>query len=173
MHTLNATQAAMLGLFGNESLTGHDIVEIADNTMKPYWSMTRSQVYRELSSMEEMGLIEKDNLVRPPLRNRQFYKVTKLGRTTFSNWLTSPIPETLIRNHLAVRLVFANGMSKADLAELVKTALADAKRELIRIRNTRKRADDLGLKWDSTVLRLSEMQQQALIKWIAEIKQST
>lgn len=168
---INPTQASMLGLFGSHSVTGYDIFEMADKTMRPYWSVTKSQVYRELTSMEEMGLIKKDG-AKKPFRNRQFYKLTNKGRQTFYDWLTSPVPDDITRTNLAVRIAFAQNLTKTQLSKLVKEGLANAKRELTRIRNTQDMAEKQGLDWDVVALRLAEMQQQTVIRWLNDIKQS-
>jgi DNA-binding PadR family transcriptional regulator len=39
-------------------MTGWDLVATAERVIGDFWSLTRSQVYRELSSMAEEGLVE-------------------------------------------------------------------------------------------------------------------
>ena len=55
---LNATAAALLGLLLEEPTTGWDLMAAAQERIGEFWTLTQSQVYRELSAMAERGLIE-------------------------------------------------------------------------------------------------------------------
>ena len=53
--TLNSTAAALLGLLHEGPMTGGELVAAAKERMDPYWSVTRSQVYRELPGLADAG----------------------------------------------------------------------------------------------------------------------
>ena len=53
--TLNPTAASLLGLLHHGPMTGWELVSSAQTTIGLFWSLTRSQVYRELSAMTAAG----------------------------------------------------------------------------------------------------------------------
>ncbi len=55
---VNATAAALLGLLHEGSMTGGQLMAEAERRLGAYWSMTRSQVYRELPALASNGLRE-------------------------------------------------------------------------------------------------------------------
>src|SRR5262249_47780472 len=65
-----APAAALLGLLHDGSMTGGQLMAAAERRLGPYWSMTRSQVYRELPALAEMGFVK---LGKPGARASQPY----------------------------------------------------------------------------------------------------
>ncbi|WP_202638063.1 PadR family transcriptional regulator [Bailinhaonella thermotolerans] len=100
---LNATAASLLGFLHDRPMSGWDLVETAQITIGQFWSLTPSQVYRELAAMAEDGLVERGE--KGP-RERQPYTITDAGRAAFEEWTTrEPGPET-IRYPLLLTLSF-------------------------------------------------------------------
>ena len=52
---LNATAASLLGFLHAGPLTGWDLVVAAEKRIGAFWSLTQSQVYRELTAMAAAG----------------------------------------------------------------------------------------------------------------------
>src|SRR5215203_2154178 len=52
---INSTAAALLGLLHDGPMTGGELVAAAKERMEPFWSVTRSQVYRELPGLAAAG----------------------------------------------------------------------------------------------------------------------
>ena len=74
-------------------MTGWELVATAERVIGSFWSLTRSQVYRELATMAESGLVEAGD-TGP--RDRRPYRVTTAGRDAFQAWLrTEPGPEQI------------------------------------------------------------------------------
>ena len=91
--TLNATAASLLGFLHEGPRTGWDLVVIAQERIGEFWSLTQSQVYRELAAMAAVGLIAAGE--RGP-RDRRPYELTAAGRDAFAAWAARvPGPETL------------------------------------------------------------------------------
>src|SRR6185295_15130019 len=55
---LNPTAAALLGLLHDGPMTGGQLMAAAQRRLGPYWSMTRSQVYRELPALADAGFVK-------------------------------------------------------------------------------------------------------------------
>jgi DNA-binding PadR family transcriptional regulator len=100
---LNATAASLLGFLHQGPLTGWDLVQTAQREIGDFWSLTQSQVYRELAAMAEAGLVEAGE--RGP-RDRRPYRLTEAGRAAFAEWvLREPGPES-IRFPLLLTVLF-------------------------------------------------------------------
>lgn len=92
-YTLNATAASLLGFLHDGPLTGWDLVATAQERIGEFWSLTQSQVYRELAAMAAAGLIAAGE--RGP-RDRRPYALTPIGRDAFAAWAArEPGPETI------------------------------------------------------------------------------
>ena len=111
---LNATAGALLGLLRAGPRSGYDLVAEADKVIGGFWTITRSQVYRELADLAERGLIERGE-TGP--RDRQPFAITRKGRTVFREWVnTAPEPENL-RIPLLLRLTFADEIEPDQLRQ--------------------------------------------------------
>jgi DNA-binding PadR family transcriptional regulator len=113
---LNATAGALLGLLRDGPRSGYDLVAAAEVLIGGFWTMTRSQVYRELAVLADRGLLE-----RGPTgpRDRQPYELTENGRAAFHKWVnTSPEPENL-RIPLLLRLTFADAIDPGRLRTML------------------------------------------------------
>lgn len=130
---LNATAGALLGLLRAGPRSGYDLVGEADRVIGGFWTITRSQVYRELADLAKRGLIERGE-TGP--RDRQPFQITPGGRAAFRRWVnTAPEPENL-RIPLLLSLTFADEIEADQLRETladhraVHTQRLEAYREL-------------------------------------------
>jgi DNA-binding PadR family transcriptional regulator len=115
---LNATAASLLGFLHAGPLTGWDLVTTAEGVIGDFWSLTRSQVYRELAAMAAAGLVEAGE-VGP--RERRPFQVTDAGREAFAAWLDrEPGPEQ-IRYPLLLTMAFGQHLAPGRLAAFVAT----------------------------------------------------
>lgn len=113
---VNATAASLLGFLHRGAMTGWDLVETAQQRIGGFWSLTSSQVYRELAAMAKAGLIEAG--LRGP-RDRQPYAITSSGREAFEAWIErEPGPE-IIRFPLLLAVSFGRYIPKGKLASIV------------------------------------------------------
>lgn len=114
---LNATAASLLGFLHEGPLTGWDLVATAEQRIGDFWSLTRSQVYRELAAMAGAGLIEAGE---PGRRERVAYTLTDAGRSAFADWVAhEPGPET-IRFPLLLAIIFGRHLPPERLATIVR-----------------------------------------------------
>ncbi len=79
---LNATAGSLLGFLHEGPMTGYDLVAVARNRIGDFWSLTQSQVYRELAAMAEDGLVAAGQRGR---RDRRPYELTDAGRAAFKD----------------------------------------------------------------------------------------
>src|SRR5436309_3197500 len=100
---LNSTAAALLGLLHEGPMTGGQLMAAAQKRLGAYWSMTRSQVYRELPALADAGYVK---LGRPGPRASQPYSITPAGKRAFARWLSEEPGRETVRNPLALRVAF-------------------------------------------------------------------
>lgn len=112
-HALNATAASLLGFLHSGPLTGWDLVSTAERQIGAFWSITQSQVYRELTAMAEAGLVEAG--ARGP-RDRRPYTITDAGRAAFAAWVEEPPGLEQIRFPLLLTVGFGAYIPPATLA---------------------------------------------------------
>ena len=113
---LNATAASLLGFLHDGPLSGWDLVATAQRTIGDFWSLTQSQVYRELAAMADAGLVEAGERGS---RDRRPYVITAAGRAAFANWIDrEPGPET-IRFPLLLTVAFGRHLAPGRLLEFL------------------------------------------------------
>ncbi len=138
---VNATAAALLGLLHEGPMTGGQLMGAAERRLGPYWSMTRSQVYRELPALAEMGYVK---LGKPGPRASQPYSITPAGKRAFARWLSeSPGAESL-RNPIALRVAFGAHQGSAALKDLYAQATDSHNQALNDIKEQAKEAKTGG-----------------------------
>ena len=103
MTDLNSTAAALLGLLHGKDASGYELWNASREFIGDFWTVTRSQVYRELTALDGHGLIEAQ-AVGP--RSRRAYRITREGRTAFADWLAQPPGPEQIRYPLLLTLAF-------------------------------------------------------------------
>ncbi|MGI9003032.1 MAG: PadR family transcriptional regulator [Pseudonocardia sp.] len=116
---VNATAAALLGLLHSGPMTGGQLVAAAGERFGSFFSVTRSQVYRELPVLAEAGLLTPGK--KGPRASQQ-YAITAAGKRSFTAWLTGSGGSDALRSPLVLRLLHAGSLTAAQRAELVRTS---------------------------------------------------
>jgi DNA-binding PadR family transcriptional regulator len=116
---VNATAAAILGLLHDGPLTGGELVAAAGERFGGFFSVTRSQVYRELPALAEAGLLRLGKLGP---RASQQYRINAAGKRSFRAWLAGPGGADALRSPLVLRLLYAAELSVDDRAKLLATS---------------------------------------------------
>ncbi len=98
-------------------MTGWELVRSAEQSIGDFWSLTQSQVYRELAQMAEQGLVTAGE--RGP-RERRPYDLTEAGRAAFSAWALVPPGEETIRFPLLLALSFGEHIPADRMAAFVR-----------------------------------------------------
>ena len=87
---LTPTGRVILGMVALGKNTGYDIKQLVDRAVRFFWAASYGQIYPELRSLEEQGLITG----RPEPsggRARTVYELTDAGRRALENWLAGDI----------------------------------------------------------------------------------
>jgi DNA-binding PadR family transcriptional regulator len=115
---VNATAAALLGLLHAGPMTGGQLVAAAGERFGAFFSVTRSQVYRELPTLADSGLLK---LGKQGPRASQQYLITAAGKRAFKAWLVAGSGSDALRSPLVLRLLHAGRLTARQRAELVRS----------------------------------------------------
>lgn len=164
---LNSTSAALLGLLHDGPLTGGQLVAQAHARLGPLWTLTRSQVYRELPEMASRGYLRSG---KPGARSSLAYTISASGKRAFAAWLASPLEADHPRNPLLLRLGFGSHHSKAELRRLVAEAKSQHEASLAAHKETvgrlkKARADRYAL----ASAEFGVAYERALLQWLGTI----
>ena len=163
---LNATAASLLGFLHDGPLTGWDLVTRAQAVIGNFWSLTQSQVYRELADMAGAGLVEAGERGR---RDRQPYTLTEAGRKAFAEWIEQdPGPET-VRFPLLLTLAFGRHLPPGRLEEFLARHRAAHESRLASYEQRQAAAHAAGAKADPFALATLEFglgYERAVLDWL-------
>ncbi|MGH2772940.1 MAG: PadR family transcriptional regulator [Actinomycetota bacterium] len=125
---LNSTAASLLGFlvtFG--SMSGWDVVSAVEASIGNFWNVTRSQVYRELGRLAELGFVREGD---SGPRARRPYTATPSGRRAFVGWLNEEPGPDLIRLPFFLKFFFGRHLEPGKLRGFLETRRADYEKDL-------------------------------------------
>jgi DNA-binding PadR family transcriptional regulator len=113
---------AILGFLRYGPLSGYDLKERFDLSVRHFWPADQSQIYRVLAKLDEQGyarvkVVEQEN--RP---DRKVYSITKAGREELYRWLTTPLEMEGGRNASLVQVFFSAQLANQEILEIFRRA---------------------------------------------------
>jgi DNA-binding PadR family transcriptional regulator len=125
---INPTAASLLGFLHTGPMTGWELDAAVEGSIANFWNVTRSQVYRELRTLAELGYVEAKD-TGP--RDRQPFAITESGRAAFADWIVRDPGPPIVRMPLLLTVFFGRHLPDARLAEIVEKEI-DAGAEALR-----------------------------------------
>lgn len=110
LERLNATAASLLGLLHRGSMTGWDLARQAETMLGDFWNVTPSQIYRELRTLEQSGLVEAGPA---GTRDKKPFTITERGREAFSVWIRREPGPDIVRSPLLLMVFFASHLDES------------------------------------------------------------
>jgi DNA-binding PadR family transcriptional regulator len=167
VHPLNATAAALLGLLHDGPMTGWDLVTTAQERIGNFWTLTQSQVYRELTRMTEAGLV---TVGAPGPRDRKPYTITPAGRDAFTAWINQDPARDQVRVPLLLTIQFAGHLAPGRLREIIAAQRAHHTERLAEYRRAEKLlADSPDQATRLATLRFGIHHERAVLAWFADL----
>jgi DNA-binding PadR family transcriptional regulator len=142
---LPVTAYALLGLLSfGDSLTGYELKQRADRTLRFYWvSPAMSQVYSELDRLHEHRLVRREGDGRT-----SSYSLTRRGRSTLERWLRdTPVGFPVLKHPVALRLLLGSLVDPATTTGMLRghlVALDEEHAALERVRTSLEGRDRPG-----------------------------
>lgn len=160
---VNATAAALLGLLRDGPASGYELAQRAQQQLGDFWTVTRSQVYRELAAMAQRGLVHGH---QAGARDRRAYELTAAGRAAFRAWLHDEPTSDVVRIPLLLRLAFADALDPTRLAELASGQRAQHAERLAGYEEVERAALAQGATArDLVTLRFGLRYERAVLQW--------
>lgn len=146
---LPVTSYAVLGLltFGDE-LTGYELKQRADNTLRFYWvAPAMSQIYSELVRLTDRGLV-KATASKGEGRRTTTYRITATGQEALHTWMaTSPTGFPVLKHTVLLKLLVGHAGDPAGIRAMLEeyvAELAAARADLRQVRDSLRGADEPG-----------------------------
>ncbi len=156
---LNSTAASLLGFLHEGPASGWDLVNLAQERIGDFWTITQSQVYRELATMDKAGLVAKGET---GARERTPYHITEEGREAFAEWIARDPGAETIRVPLLLTLSFGQFVDPDRLDRII-----GANRELHQDRLTRYLAEEPApdSRYEQAALDFGIRYERAVLEW--------
>lgn len=133
--TPTTTTFGILGLLSLGPMSRYDVAQLAEQSIGNFWNIAKSQVYGELTRLEELGYVKGKAVRQPKLPDKTVFEVTKKGQSAMKEWLESKeIDDDKLRSEFLLRVFFAGSMSETTLAELIESYQEDAEKDLFALR---------------------------------------
>jgi DNA-binding PadR family transcriptional regulator len=147
--SLPVTSYALLGLltFGDE-LTGYELKQRADNTLRFYWvAPAMSQIYTELGRLAAHGLVE-STTTEGLARRTTTYRITPAGEKALQEWMNEePVGFPVLKHPVLLRLLVGHAGDPARIRAMLEeyvVQLADALSDLRVVRESLRGSDAPG-----------------------------
>ena len=164
MPELNPTAASLLGFLHAGEASGYELVDIAQTLIGDFWSLTRSQVYRELAALDRLGLVRAGPV---GARSRRPYRLTDEGRAAFAGWLARPPGPEQIRYPLLLALSFGASLDRDRLMEFLAEHRAIHEKRLAGYEELR--AAGGRDRYQEATLAFGLRYEQAVLTWMDEL----
>lgn len=120
--TVSPTAGTLLGLLTERPMTGWELVAAAKERVGNFWTIQRSQAYRELAQLEEAGLIR---ALPEQERRRRPYEIADAGRAAYLAWVQQAPGAESVRVPFLLTVAFADDIP----AERFAAILAEQRRQ--------------------------------------------
>ncbi len=84
-------QHLLLGMIGEEPMTGYDLDKVFQRSIVHFWTTDRSQIYRTLHKLHEAEWVRIEHVVQEDLPDRKVYHLTQAGEAELDRWISTPI----------------------------------------------------------------------------------
>lgn len=112
-------------------MSGYLLRKRFEGSVGSFWSVTQSQIYRELHALEADGRATSAREPGDGKPDRLVYALTKAGEAELEEWLRAPVEPLTLRHPLLLKFVFAAELEPKVLDDLLDAYRASvaAKRE--------------------------------------------
>ena len=121
---LPTTSFAVLGLLSYGPLSGYALASLAEQSIANFWTIAKSQVYRELPRLEELGYVKGTDVRQEKLPDKRIYELTNEGRSSLIRWLNTSSQDkevTKMRSTFLLKVFFGNLMEQEQLLAMIRT----------------------------------------------------
>ena len=158
---LNPTAATLLGFLHRGPMTGWGLAQMAETVIGDFWNVTRSQVYRELQTLEELDLVEASEAAP---RDRKPYTITDEGRAAFSTFIQREPGPDLLRSPLLLMTFFGSHLDPVRRSRFLEIQRRRHEKALDEYRRIRFELDPAEVDL-ANVLQYAVFHEEAVLRW--------
>jgi DNA-binding PadR family transcriptional regulator len=163
--SLNPTAASLLGFLHRGPLTGWNLDAWVRLSIGNFWNVTRSQVYRELRSLADHGLVEVGPSGR---RDSTPYTITEKGKEAFATWIAGDPGPDIIRSRLLLTVFFGDHLDPGRLLEIVRDQLRVHEAQLASYETMEPSMK--GERFMAATLRYGIAHERAVVDWLRQLQ---
>jgi len=124
---LTTTSYAVLGLLSIAPMSGYDLHQAVDRSVRHIWPISKSQVYAELARLEPLGLIAGTDVPQERLPDKRVFRLTEEGEDALDDWLEHrDLEPPQYRLPFLLPALFGHRMGPKRTAELLEQVRAGA-----------------------------------------------
>lgn len=144
-------------------MTGWDLVQTIERSVGYFWNVTRSQVYRELKTLAELGLVAAG---KSGSRDRVPYSITAAGHRAFDAWIAEKPGPELLRMPIVVQVFFGASVQP----EVLSQHLEEVREEhATRLEAYEALASSVSEPYQRATLDLGLAFEKMVLKWLATL----
>ena len=143
-------------------MTGWELDAAVGSTIVHFWNVTRSQVYRELRTLAELGYVEAGD-TGP--RDRRPYAITDAGREAFAAWIVRHPGQMIVRMPLLLTVFFGKHLPPGRLDEITEAEWQEGAKALKEYESMLESIGDSD-PFMAQILRFAVEYQKTLLRWI-------
>ena len=127
MPKLSTTSYALLGLLSIAPMSGYDLYQAVQRSVRHMWPISKSQVYVEIARLEPLGLITATEVPQQRLPDKRVLQLTAAGEQALDEWLTqAEVPPPQFRLPFLLRTLFGHRLGPEPTAKLLQEVHAAA-----------------------------------------------
>ncbi|MBD1874105.1 PadR family transcriptional regulator [Nodosilinea sp. FACHB-131] len=99
-----ALSHAILSALTDRPCSGYDLAKQFDGSVGFFWHASHQQIYRELTKLEQQGLVTAEAIAQAGKPDKKIYCVTAAGKTQLKEWIAQPAKCVPTKDDLLVKL---------------------------------------------------------------------
>lgn len=111
---------AILAALTDCPCSGYDLAKRFDGSVGFFWQASHQQIYRELTRLEEQGLITPEVVAQSGRPDKKVYHITPTGLSHFRDWIGQTPHHPPLRDELLVKLFAGHLVSPQQLISLLE-----------------------------------------------------
>ena len=163
---INATAASLLGFLAAGPQSGYTLAATIEASIGNFWNVTRSQIYRELRTLEAAGYVR---VGQTGMRERRPYALTPLGRKAFDEWIAREPADENIRFPLLLTAFFGDHLPPETLARMLRNSRARHEERLKAYREKLAEVDGLA-PFPARAARFGCLYEEMVLAWFASLE---
>ena len=116
----------ILGLIGYGDKTGYEIMRVFRDSLRHFWPVQTSQIYRELRTLEERGWVRVTRVAQTGRPDKNVFAITEAGRGELLRWLREDNLPKYERSPLLLKTFFLGELPPEEAMAFFKAIEAEA-----------------------------------------------